>query len=208
MAKYKAKVNTKEVENNKTNKKNNAKVEKKSAETKKKEKQINKAIKQGAILTDTQIQIRNFVIILVVLVVIVIGLVFLSNYIVDKRENETSNTTKEVEINYDIANVGMILNRPYDEYYVMVYDSSDKDAVYYATLISSYEGKENALKIYFTDLNLSVNKAYKSNNETGNSDVTNNVDDFSFGKVTLLKVRGGNVVNYYEAIEDIESILK
>lgn len=214
MAKYKAKVNTKEVENNKKNINGNTKKSKEvksksnSKSTKKIEKKISKTIKQGSSLTDTQVQVRNFVIILLIVVVLVVGLYLISTLVVDKRtENNLTNTT-EVDINYDIASVGMILNRPYNEYYVLVYDSSDNNAMYYSSLLSNYSNKDNALKIYFTDLGSTINKSYKATGETGNSNVTSNVDDFSFSDITLLKVSNGSVVNYYEGLESVESILK
>lgn len=194
MAKYKAKVNTKEVEKN----------------TKKKSKKEIKTIKSTSSLTDDQIKIRSFIITLIVMIILVVGLYFLSVLIIDKKDNKNTNTTKdtEVEISYDIASVGMILNRPYNDYYVMVYDSTISEAMYYSSLITGYMGKENSKKIYFTDLSTRLNKAYASGNETGNKDVKNNIDDFSFGKVTLLHIKDNTVVNYYEDITTIEEILK
>ena len=194
MAKYKAKVNTKEVEKN----------------TKKKSKKEIKTIKSTSSLTDDQIKIRSFIITLIVMIILVVGLYFLSVLIIDKKDNKNTNTTKdtEVEISYDIASVGMILNRPYNDYYVMVYDSTISEAMYYSSLITSYMNKENSKKIYFTDLSTRLNKAYASGNETGNKDVKNNTEDFSFGKVTLLHIKDNTVVNYYENIDTIEGILK
>ena len=216
MAKYKAKTNTKEVEKGKkTDSKAKSKTAskqvnntKKTAVTSQKKAKVKK-ISNSKVLTDEQIQIRSFFIILVIIVALVVGLYFLSKVIVNKNDTNTNTTQKEdVKIAYDIASVGMILNRPYDEYYVMVYDSTITDAMYYSSLITRYTNKEDSLKIYFVDLNNRLNKEYASNKETGNNAVTNNVSDFSFGKVTLLRVKNSSVVSYYEDIDTIESILK
>lgn len=211
MAKYKSKADNKEVETKENNKTKNKKNVTKNTElsAKKVSKQINKTIKKSTSLTETQVQVRNFVIILLIIVALVVALYFISAKVVDDRtENTTNNTTTDVDINYSIATVGMILNRPYEEYYVMVYDSSDDNSMYYASLITNYSAKDDSLKIYFVDLDNTQNKAYKASSETGNVNVTDKIEDFSFANLTLLKVSKGKVVSYLEGLESIENTLK
>ena len=159
--------------------------------------------------SENELEIRRFIIILVIMIGLIIGIYFLSEYVVEKRKDdtETSEKTTEVSIDYDKIYVGMILNRPYDEYYVMAYDSEDERAVYYDRLIKKNELSVNAKKIYFCDLNNELNKKYKSENENGNKDAKN-VQDLSFGRVTLLEIKKGKITSYIEDIEEIKNILK
>ena len=101
----------------------------------------------------------------------------------------------------------MIFNRPYDEYFVMVYDSSDNDAMIYSSLISKYSQKEDSLKIYYCDLSNKLNKEFVSSDGTTNSNAKS-VSEFKFGQVTLIKVRNGKIVSYIENIDTIKSALK
>ncbi|MGN1342861.1 MAG: hypothetical protein ACI4VL_06720, partial [Bacilli bacterium] len=84
----------------------------------KKKNNINKVKNKNTDTIDNEIV--RFIIIFFIIAVVVIGLYFLSKSIVDKR-NSDNNTTETIEIAYDKLNVGMIFNRPYDEYYVMIY---------------------------------------------------------------------------------------
>ncbi len=167
-----------------------------------------KKLKEQKVLNDNELEIRNFFIILVIVLVIVLALYFASKAIVSKRSKTNTNTnTTATEVDYSLATVGTILNRPYDDYYVMVYNSEDTDAIYYANLFTKYNSKENSLKIYFCDLNNPLNKDYISEEETGNP-YARTTDDFSFGKITLLRVRYGQVITYLEDIDQISNALK
>ena len=167
-----------------------------------------KKLKNEKVLNDNEIEIRNFFIILVVVVVIVVGLYFLSSLIVGKRDTNISNETiQKGKIDYEIVSVGTILNRPYSDYYVMVYDSEDTNAVYYSSLFGNYSDKEDGLKIYYCDLNSPLNSDYVSENGEGNPNV-NTTEDFSFGKITLLRVQNGRITSYIEDLDSIASELK
>ena len=78
--------------------------------------------KQNNVQDSSDTDIKKFFIILVVLTIVIVGLYFLSSLIVKKRDNANNNTNTNVTISYDTLNVGMIFNRPYDEYYVITYD--------------------------------------------------------------------------------------
>ncbi len=158
------------------------------------------------VTSDTDTDVFRFLIILVVICALVIGLYFLSKSLVDKRNNNETNNNTNVTIDYDLTSVGTIFNRPYNEYYVVVYDGTDDDAMYYSTLITKYKKKDNALKVYYCDLNNELNKPYKSENEKGNKNASS-VKDLSFGKVTLIKIKNGSILEYIEDIEKIKKIL-
>lgn len=169
-------------------------------------KQNKKTMKNVNGSSDTDTDIFRFLIILVIICALVIGLYFFSKALVNKRNNNETDNNTNVTIDYDLATVGTIFNRPYSEYYVMVYDGTDDDAMYYSALITKYKKKENALKIYYCDLNNELNKEYKSQSELGNKNAVG-VSDLAFGKVTLIKITNGSITNYIEDIEKIKNIL-
>lgn len=165
-----------------------------------------KKIVSSKVETESNKEIKSLITILVVVVVIIVGIYFISKALVDKRTFGTGgNETIVGEIDYSMASVGMILNRPYDEYYVMVYNSEDTEAIYYSSLITRYQGNKEAKKIFYTDLENALNKEYVS--ETSNPSAQN-TSEFAFGKVTLLHIKKGKVHKYIEDIKEIDKLLK
>ncbi|MBE6156046.1 MAG: hypothetical protein E7164_04765 [Firmicutes bacterium] len=152
--------------------------------------------------------VKRFLILLVVIVVIVLGIYFVSKSLVNRRNSEakTNDITAGV-INYDIATVGTLLNRPYNEYYVMVYNSEDTEAVFYSSLITNYQKKQEALKIYFCDLSNLLNSSYVAAEGESNPKAST-IDELKFGKITLIKVKKGKINNYIETVEAIKDALQ
>ena len=169
----------------------------------KKNNKINKVVKYN--INNFDNEIYRFIVIFFIIALVVIGLYFLSKGIVSKRTS-SENTVDTIEIAYDKLNVGMIFNRPYDEYYIMIYDSNIEQAVYYSAIITKYRNKDNHLKLYYCDLSEKVNNSYYSGRENGNEKATN-INELSFGNLTLLKIKNGKIVLYLENINDIKKEL-
>ncbi len=163
--------------------------------------------KQNDVQVGTENDVKKFFIILVIITFAVVGLYFLTNKIVEKRESDNNTTNTNITISYDTLNVGMIFNRPYDEYYVIAYDSTVSDAMYYSALITNYSKKDDAIKIFYCDLNKSLNESYKSKDGTSNPKATS-VKELSFNVLTLLKIRNKKIVSYIEDVEKIKNALK
>ena len=144
-------------------------------------------------------EIKSLIIITVVVVVIAGGLFFLTNYLNNKK---TSSNTK---IDYDTCIVGNMFNRPYNEYYVFLYSSTDKNASTYKGLITSYKDKDDALKIYYVDMNDKFNSAYLS--EASNKKPTD-VNEVKIKESALILIKDGKVERYYESLEDYKNTLK
>ena len=155
----------------------------------KKNNKINKVVKHN--MNNLDNEIYRFIVIFFIITLVVIGLYFLSKGIVSKRTS-SENTVDTIEIAYDKLNVGMIFNRPYDEYYIMIYDSNIEQAVYYSAIITKYRNKDN--------------HSYYSGKENGNEKATN-INELSFGNLTLLKIKNGKIVLYLENINDIKKEL-
>lgn len=167
----------------------------------------NSKIKDKKVLTETEETIKKFVVLVVIMIVVVVGGYFGSRAIVDGRASNTQDETVAGEIDYDVVSVGMIFNRPYKEYYVMVYDAEDPEAVHYSSVITKYQAKKDAVKLYFCDLGSALNDEYKAGEDTTNVN-TNKIEELKFGSVTLLKIKNGKVDKYYEGIEKIKKTLQ
>ena len=83
-----------------------------------------KKIKQTKIVNEEVTQIRNLIIILVVVVAVCTGLYFLTDAMI-KKENNKEEETKEIEFDYNIASVGTMFNRPESEYFVLIYSTEN-----------------------------------------------------------------------------------
>lgn len=178
---------------------------KKSEEVKTKS---SKKIKQEKILSEEGETLRRFLIIFGVIIVIVIGIYVVTAVLTDKDDKTDSleNTVEETKIDYNIVNVGMILNRnQYDHYYVMVYDGSGINAMYYSAVITNYISKKDSTKIFYCDLGNALNKDYAS--EKSNP-YAKTIEEFAFGEVTLLEIEKGKITNYVEGIDEIKTILQ
>lgn len=142
--------------------------------------------------------IKNLIIIFIVVVFVLVGFYFLTDKVVMK---DTETEEKQVEINYDNATVGTILNRPYDKYFVLLYNSEESEAAYYGTLLANYDGDD---KIYFVDLSLKTNELYVNEKSSG---VFKNIKDAKFSGPTLLEIEDGKVIKFLETKEEIKKSL-
>lgn len=166
-----------------------------------------KKIKNIKITDENDDIIKRFLLLFVIIVIIVIGVYFLTTLLVDKRTPKSDDNTLTGEVNSSIVSVGTMLNRPYNEYYVMVYDADDAEAIYYSSLITNYEKKENAKKIYFCNLGNKLNSDFSAKGGESNPEAKT-IDELKFGKVTLIKVKDGKINKYIENIDDIKATLQ
>lgn len=171
---------------------------------KNKQKKI-KSVKPGVIkyVNEDTNQIKKFVYILIGLVVISCLLYILTaKYLVKDAFQTPTDEVKNVTITYDKVNVGEVFNRPYDEYYVYAYKTEDNKSTQYEYLKSRYTGKT---KIYTLDLSVEINA--KSIGEKGNKDATT-ANELSLVEPTLILIKDGKILKYYEGYDSIKEILK
>lgn len=180
-------------------------AEKKLKDAKVNKRELRKLARQ---VTETEEQsvIKKFIIILLVLVILIVGVYFFTRAFVTKDlNNEKEQTKTEVTFDYSKTVLGSLLNRPYNEYYVLVYNSKDLKANYYNSIASSYQTKEGAIKIYIADLNDSMNeKFYNSKKSNPNA---KSIDELQVGNLTLIKVKDKTINKYIEKEEDIRTEL-
>lgn len=167
---------------------------------------MNKKLKNQKYYTEEQKEIQKFIIIVVVLVLVIGAIYFLTDKFV---EQGNSNNTTTGEINYDKATIGTLLNRPYDEYYAMIYSSNSTEESYYNSIKNNYSSKDDGLKIYYIDLDNELNKKYYNvNNDNKSNPSAKSIDEINLGDITLIKVKNGEIVSYIEDIEQIKTELK
>ena len=84
--------------------------------------QKKKTIKEEKYMSDESREVRNFVIILLSVIVIVLIVYGVSKVFIDDEPASTEKNVQKGVIDYDKVSVGTMLNRNYSEYYVAIYD--------------------------------------------------------------------------------------
>lgn len=159
-------------------------------------------IKQGKSVSDDEKQIKSLIIIFVVVVLICVGLYFLTDGMIKKESNKSLNN-EEVKINYDIATVGTMFNRVEDEYYVLLY-SNEENGVDLNSALDKYRSSDDYIKTYYIDLDLKINSSANGKDMIENP---SNSKEVSVTEPTLYKIIDGKVVDCITGIENIEDVL-
>jgi len=163
----------------------------------------NKKVKETKIMSDDVVKVRNMLILLVGVVIVCVGLFFLTEKMIEK-DTITNEETTEVEFDNDIATIGTMFNRNYDEYYVLLYSKEDH-AKNLDSVLDAYRSSDNYIKTYFIDLDLKINNSVYG--EEFNKK-PNNSKEVKVNDATLFKIKNGKVTNSYEGSEEIKNVLK
>lgn len=161
-----------------------------------------KKLKQAKFENEDVAQIRNLIIIFVIVVLVCVGLYFLTDTMIKRESNNNDNTTQKVEIDYDIATVGTMFNRIEEEYYVLMYSSEIDSKL--DSVLNKYRSSDDYIKTYFIDLDKKVNssvlgdKLVKEPKDSREVKVTG---------ATLYKIKNGSVVKCYNGIDKITDVL-
>lgn len=157
-----------------------------------------KKIKQISYESEDTKEIKSLIIITLVIVVLGIGLYFLTDKVT------TKNNLTNVEFNYEECLIENMFTRPYEEYFVFAYASDDENASVYQTLKLNNEKKEEAIKLYYVDMATNFNKSFLSSYSNKNP-IT--VNDVKINKSALIHIKNGKVIAYYETLEDYKNVL-
>ena len=122
------------------------------------------------------------------------------------RDVPTSETVTAGVIDYDKVSVGTILNRNINEYYVIVYNQKDENAMYYSAIVTKYLKNDKAKKVFFCDLDNELNAKFYSKDKESNPKAKD-ASEFSFKDLTLIKVKNGKVDKYIEDLDTIKAEL-
>ena len=159
-----------------------------------------KKIKSQKYVSEDTKQMTSLLLITLGVVIVVIGLYFLTEKVIERRSNKGA-----AEFDYGVATVGTMFNRPYEEYYVFLFASDSDNAQTYNSLVSSYIGKEDAKKIYTVDLSKNLDDKYLSEKSNTNP---SNPSEVKINSSALILIKNGKVSKYYETLEDYEKVLK
>ena len=154
-------------------------------------------------ISDESKEVRNFVIILLSIIIIVLIVYGVSRIFIEDEQTSTERETQAGVIDYDIVSVGTMLNRNYSEYYVAIYDEEAPAAVLYSTIITNYLNQEEATKVFFCNLGNYLNKDYYVGSDGQSNPDARNISEFAFGDLTLIKVEDGEITLY---LEDLDAI--
>ncbi len=158
--------------------------------------------KQNNTLNEETKEIKTLIIITVIIIVISVGLYFLTEKSLNKQNN--SGELPEGVISYSEIMVGTMFDRPYKEYYVFLYSNEDEEVYKLDSLYTNYEEKENSKKIYFIDIDNGFNEFIKS--DKANKKPTN-ASEVKINNRALILIKDGKVSKYYETLEEIEKVL-
>ena len=145
-------------------------------------------------------EVYRFIKILVVVIALILGVYFFTNAFVNS-DYDIKKNGQAGEISNNNIIVGSILNRPYDEYYVIAYKSSFNDSTIYETYMKLYESSKDSLRIYVVDLDNELNKEYYE--EIGNKKAQS-IEDLKLSSPTLLKIKDKKINKYIEGQEAIK----
>lgn len=177
---------------------------------KKKEVVKNKKVKNKVnYRTSEQDEMIKFIIVILVVLLCVGGIYLFTRAFVTKdlfkEENKTSEVVQEGTVNYDVAIMGQLLNRPYSEYYVIIYDAGGEYMYDMSSLVSSYNALEKHKHIYTIDLGNELNASYYSPEEVNTK--AKSLEEIKLGDTTLIKVKDGKINKYIVDYEKMKSEL-
>ena len=155
--------------------------------------------------TSDQEDVKKFIIVVLVVAGLLVGVYFLTRIFVTKDLIPKEETVTPGEVNYNVATVGTMLNRPYDSYYVLIYSTAGEKSQEMQVVYSNYINKSGHAKIYLLDLNNSLNAGYY---DPANENVkAKTIEEFKFGEFTLIKVVNGEVNKYINDVAKIKAEL-
>lgn len=164
----------------------------------------NNKIKEEKFRSEEQIELIRFIKILLAVIVFIVLIYFVTRFFVKKDIDPSKEETAVTEVSYNKMIFGTLLNRPYEEYYVVAFSSKDNEANYYNSLISNYVMKEDSIYVYYIDLEDSMNKDFIADANKSNPNAKT-LEELQVGELTLIKVENGKIVSYKEDIKDIKS---
>jgi hypothetical protein len=119
----------------------------------------------------------------------------------DKTEEEK----EEVSIDNSTILASQIFNQKEEEYYVLVYNPSDK--VYnLEQFIELYQNKEEKLTLYKVDSTKKFNSNYIVEKDSNKNPTS--IEDLKIISPTLIKISSGSVAEYIEGFEEVKNVLK
>lgn len=160
-------------------------------------------MKKEKYYSEEQKEIRSFIKILAVLVILFFGMYFLTTTVFNKEE-KIKRTNNEGKVQYESIILGTLLQRADEEYYVLALDSKDVANTYIMNKASDYNSGKNSLPLYTADLDNEFNKKFVSKESSYQTD---SIDNLKLKGTTLIKVKKNKIVEFVEGNENIANVL-
>ena len=141
-------------------------------------------------------------IVLVMFIIIYIGTAIARGELKLKKEEKKS---EEVTIQTEEILAGSTFNITNNEYMVLYYDFSLKNAGVYGTIFSSYKNSGNSVKMYRVDLSKGFNKSYVTDGKV-NSNPTS-ADNLKVKTPTLIRIKNKKVTKVISTKEGIKTYI-
>lgn len=156
----------------------------------------NNKIKEQKGYTNDEYSLKNMIIILLILSVIFVVFYFITVKFAHPKKVDEVTTPAQIDSNK--ITLGNLLDRPENEYYVLVtkeslYDSSANYTKIYDNYINDYQKDENALKIYRVNLDDALNKKYVSDK----LNITDDLSTLTLNDEVLFKINNKKIEKYY-----------
>lgn len=155
--------------------------------------------------------------ILIIIVVLVFAVYLVIAFMNGEFKKEDDDTKKEEEVSASIQNEKILISSIFDksenEYYVLIYDGSDEYwARYYNMIYDSYKSllelEEDVLPMFWADLSDGFNSKYVVGEDgESNPDVKDDYKDLKVKCPTLIRVKKGKAVDYYEGDEVVDTLI-
>ena len=146
-------------------------------------------------------EVGNLIKIILVITGVVLVLYFVTVLYLKKDEvKEDTETEVSATIQYDEILSSKLLTQSPKDYYVFAYNEEDFYLTTYEILLSNYQMKENAKKVYRLNLDLGFNKNIigEESNLKGA-----NLEKIKFTQTSLIRVKKNKIVEAYEGKEAI-----
>ena len=157
------------------------------------------------ISTNNMSELTRLIIFIVIIIVLFAAFYVISLFIDSEKSETTDNTNDEVTvIQYDEILIGTLLNQNQDSYYVLITSDDNLNDVY-SVYKTSYESKEDALKMYTVNIDSPFNKSYIAEESNFSID---KIGELKIKEDTLIKVENNELVEYFEGKDEIINELK
>ena len=143
-------------------------------------------------------EIRNFIIVVIVVVLCVGAIYLLTRAFVTKdlfkdKDAETSDVVGSVSRH--VAIMGQLFNMPEEEYYFVIYNAEEGEYIGdMSTMVNNYNNKTDHLHIYTVNLANVMNKDYYDPEKVNENAKT--LEEIKVGDITLIKIKNKKISKY------------
>lgn len=143
---------------------------------------------------------KKLIIMIGVIVLLFVFMYFLTTKILEKQNIESEKVNKVIQ--YDEILAGQSFSMKREEYYVLYYDASDEYEDL-SSLISTYQSKEDVVKLYYVNLGNGMNKKYITDGDI----VVDSASELRVKNATMIHFKSGKVEEVIENKDEIKEYL-